>query len=551
ISVNGIIIDVTLAPNTRITGGRLGGKIIGNASVPAILENLVITNGTYLSNVIISNNVTSVGKVEYGPGVQFYFGNKPVPFEKIIVNEDTIKDLTFRGSNLAGGTLDGDINITMGGTITNVKLTAGTKITGGNLKGKIIGDAEKPALLENLSIVADSYLENVIIGKDVYLPDDVELGPNVTLYEEPEEEIEILPTAFFIDEYLNLHDLFNSSFTANIKSGEFTYPNHAMLSFADAENLELSVNIKVLPEDIGKSADMLVVVEHKDRDNPERNSIKVLEPPSWNIWDDDIFSLKPMQHYQKLRSNLKLPIYTGDLIDIAEKISFMSNGHRLFLTDTSGEYAFYVGYRLPDNTIVYNGPEPLHFFVDTGPESCILYALHDDKLNDTQVVIIDLSAGLESSMKPLGPMRHGRDMEGLAIHPDDPDLLFASAGNHAKVDGEELNGYLYTIHRKTGEMKVIGPTGFEKTAGLAFNPIDRTLWAWGRNEGGTGKSRGDNWEIENEIVTNKWTGLIKIDIETGAGTPIKQMNYELHDMGGLAWNSEGDKLYASGDEHLW
>ncbi|MDM8565372.1 choice-of-anchor D domain-containing protein [Candidatus Halobeggiatoa sp. HSG11] len=552
-TVDGIIIDVSLAPNTRITGGRLGGRIIGNSIVPAILEDLVITDGTYLTNVIIGNNVTSVGEVEYGPGIQFYFGTKSVPFEKTIVNEGTIKDLTFRGKNLSGGTLDGDINITMGGTVINVELTAGTKINGGNVKGKVIGDAKKPAILTNLSVVAGSYLENVIISEGVYLPDDVELGPNVTKIEEPVEEVEDLPTAFLIDEYLGVYDLFDASFITNIKTGKVTHPNHAMLTFEQVKKLKLSTNIKVLPDDKGKSADMLVVVEHKDRKNPDRNSIKMLEPPKWNSWDNDIFSLKPMQHYKKLPLSFKLPVYTGDLNDIAEKISFMSNGHKLFLSDTSGEYNFYIGYRLPDQSIVYNGPEPLHFFVETAPESCILYALHDDKLNDSQVVVIDLSAGLKGSMKPLGPMRPGRDMEGLALHPDDPDLLFASAGNHAEVDGEELDGYLYTIHRETGDMKVIGPTGFEKTAGLAFNPVDRTLWAWGRNEGGSDKWRGDgsNWERDNDIVTDKWSGLIKIDIETGKGTPVKQLDYNLHDMGGLAWSFEGDKLYASGDDHLW
>ncbi|MCK5876568.1 MAG: hypothetical protein KAG43_02945, partial [Candidatus Marithrix sp.] len=551
--IEGVIMDVSLAPNTRITGGYLDGRIIGNASVPAILENLVIADGAYLSNVIIGNDVISVGEVEYGPGVHYYFGNQQVPFERTIVNEEILTDFTFRGKDLAGGTLAGKINITMGGTISNVKLAAGTEINGGNLKGRIIGDAKSPAILTNLNIIADSYLENVVISKDVYLPDNVELGPNVTQIEDSIEKIELQPTAFLIDEYLAIHDLFNASFTAKIKTGEFTNPNHAMLTFEEAEKLQLSVNIKILPEDVSKEADILVVVEHKDIDNPDRNSIKVLEPPKWNTWDNDIFSLKSIKHYQYLPLRFRLPIYSGDLTDIVEKVSFMSNGHRLFLTDTSGEYNFYIGYRLPDQSIVYNGPEPLHFFVDSGPESCILYALHDDKLNDSQVVTINLSSSLKDSMKPLGPMRYGRDMEGLAIHPDNPDLLFASAGNHAEVDGKEMDGYLYTIHRKTGDMKVIGPTGFEKTAGLAFNPVDRTLWAWGRNEGGTDNWRGNdnNWERDNEVVTNKWTGLIKIDIETGKGTPMKQMNYDLHDMGGLAWNFEGDKLYASGDEHLW
>jgi len=94
---------------------------------------------------------------------------------------------------------------------------------------------------------------------------------------------------------------------------------------------------------------------------------------------------------------------------------------------------------------------------------------------------------------------------------------------------------LYTIHRKTGEMTVVGPTGFDKTSGLAFNPSDRTLWGWGRNGGND----------------NNWSGLIKIDPETGKGTAVKQFDYKLHNMDGLAWNFEGDKLYAAGDERLW
>jgi hypothetical protein len=203
---------------------------------------------------------------------------------------------------------------------------------------------------------------------------------------------------------------------------------------------------------------------------------------------------------------------------------------------------FYVGYRLEDGMIVFNGVEPIHFFVERAPDSCILYALHDDKLNDSQVITIDLSAGLKGNMKALGPVRDEFDMEGLALHPSDSNLLFGSGGNHAvekvvELDGHSISvgdGYLYTIHRQTGEITGIGPTGFEKVAGLAFNPSDKTLWGWGRNE-----------------VKEKWTGIVKIDSNTGVATPIKQFDYQQHDMGGLAWSHDGRKLYASGDHRLW
>jgi len=69
--VKGIIKDVSLAPNTKISGGLVGGYLIGDASAPARLENLKVTNGSYLENIIIGNNVKLGDDVTYGPGVQF------------------------------------------------------------------------------------------------------------------------------------------------------------------------------------------------------------------------------------------------------------------------------------------------------------------------------------------------------------------------------------------------------------------------------------------------------------------------------------------------
>ena len=140
-------------------------------------------------------------------------------------------------------------------------------------------------------------------------------------------------------------------------------------------------------------------------------------------------------------------------------------------------------------------------------------------------------------MKPLGPMYKGHDIEGLALHPFNKELLYGSAGDHAKVPDKENQGkgHVYTIHRETGELTWIGATGFEKVSGLAFNPHDHQLWGWARNE----------------ASKNQWTGIITIDPETGIGTPVKQFDYRQHDMGGLTWNYEGTKLYASGDSTLW
>lgn len=504
-----IIQDVKLAPNTQLHGGNLQGHIQGDEQQPAQLDSVTINTGSLVSNVIIGQNV---------------------------INEGTIADSEFRGSELSGGTLAGNITNTMGGTIRDVRLAPNTSINGGNLQGNIIGDPNAPALLENVIISAGSSLEHVIIGDNVTLANDVKLGAGVQFANPPADAQPVIappqPTCFKITPNGQFQPLYQGEFQGSIHTGDEMLSNHAMLTYSQAESLQLSTTIAVLPEHVGQPAELLIVAIHQD-DNRGADSMRVLQ--DWKPWDNQIKHLKVAKVYQQLPEILEELLYQGDLANIAAEFTLMSNGHLLSFTDTAGEYTIYVGYRLTDGTIIFNGVEPIHFFVERAPDSCILYALHDDKLNDSQPITIDLSAGLQGDMQALGPMRKGRDMEGLALHPTDLELLFASAGDHANVAGQELDGYLYTIHRETGKMKVIGPTGFDKVAGLAFNPADKTLWGWGRNE----------------KKNNKWTGIIKIDILTGKGTPIKQFNYQQHDMGGLAWDFDGNKLYASGDHHLW
>jgi len=514
---NAIISNVKLAANAELSGGNLQGYINGEAQSPALLDSVTIEGN--VSNVIIGKNVK---------------------------NEGMITDSEFRGDVLSGGTLSGIISNTFGGTIQDVQLAGNMTLIGGNLKGEIIGDADAPALLEHIRVSVPSTLENVIIGDNVYLPEEVVLGEGVKFLNEPEEETpEEVVTAFRI----NAEGQKTNSQTiliGEIKTLDGKQPNHAMFSYEEAEFLEISAMITPFFEEIGENSDIFMVAIHKD-DPREANLMR--HGNDWIDWDKDISSLKPVQTDLQLPETLELPIYQGDLSDIASEVSFESNGHIFHWEDVSGEYEFFVGYKLDDGSLTYNGVSSIHFFVETAPEYCILYAVHDQGLNDSQFITIDLSAGLNGDMKPLGPLYPGRDIEGLALHPLDNNLLYGSAGDHSDVKCENLNGedenlnsecenldgHVYTINRETGELSLIGPTGFEKVSGLAFNSIDNSLWGWGRNEG----------------KDNKWTGIIQIDPETGVGTPIKQFDYKKHDMGGLAWSIDGRKLYASGGSTLW
>jgi subtilisin-like proprotein convertase family protein len=605
--VDGAFEDVYLSAGTRFSG-KIGGKVTGDPTTPknaALLKNATVKAGSYLSNVTIGNKVTLGEDITYTnvkfqskkltdgtlagkiishkrtiisgvnlvAGMQLVGGRLqgeikgdpqyPARLDSVtiegsvshviigqkVINKGTITDSEFRCLLLSGGTLSGHITNTFAGTIEDVRLGKDMTLSGGYLAGEIIGDANGKATLMNV-IISAGRLENVIIADNVRLAKDVKLGSGVRfvdapVYYEPTKPVapepEKVPTAFAINPQGQLVES-DATFIEEIETRDGIQVNHTMFSYEEAKSLNISATVTIAPEDVGKVADILMVAIHKD-DAREANSMR--ETIKWVDWDKEI------SHLETVASDLQLPsgsleifVYKGDLSDIAAEFTFESNGYTFDLEDVSGEYQFFLGYQLEDGTLVYNGVEPIHFFVDSAPEQCIVYAVHDGGLNDSQFIQIDLSAGLQGDMQPLGPEYRGRDIEGLALHPDFDYLLYGSAGNETQIRDQEtldilearnlgtenINGYVYTIHRETGELSLIGPTGFDKVSALAFHPINNTLWAWARSD--------------------NWSGIITIDPETGVGTPFKQFDHQ-YDMDGLAFNPEGSKLYVSGGGTLW
>ena len=119
-----------------------------------VLEGTIINDGGWLANATIDSQATVIGGIATG----------------YIINEGIMANIEFRGKTLIGGELSGIITNTKEGIIQNVQLAADTKITGGRAGGKIEGEPEAPAVLENLTVEAGSELSNIIIGENVQLP---------------------------------------------------------------------------------------------------------------------------------------------------------------------------------------------------------------------------------------------------------------------------------------------------------------------------------------------------------------------------------------------
>jgi hypothetical protein len=155
--------------------------------------------------------------------------------------------------------------------------------------------------------------------------------------------------------------------------------------------------------------------------------------------------------------------------------------------------------------------------------SCSAYAISDDYslmpvvVHRTQLLKIDKDSGQVTTIGAPLPPKEG--IEGLAISPITHTMYAVSGGYAAK----SLNGSLYRVNSNTGEIQIVGDTGFKGTSSLAFRN-DGSLWAWSNS------------------------GLISINPNTAQSSLVFSSN---KDFEGLAWSSDGKTLYASKFTSLW
>ncbi len=554
----------------------------------AAAYDLMVTSQGNISNVILSGTVSNQGWISNAivqPNTLLTGGT----LSGYIENQGILSNFLFRGALLQGGLLEGEITVNnpMGGIIHDVHLAAGTSVVGGQLKGRIEGDPKAPAHLSKLRILPNTYLAHVILAVDVELPKQFTLGPGVQfvkvfgkpgsdegMVQNPsdqgetqnnEDELETAneessvsddfevepgndlnevgitesaaPQVWLVEEEEDLESLESmadsfepssttgigltvegelvatqADFVPEILSVNGNLGNHALLFPDQAKDLNLQVQLQVDPAHVGNAAELLVMVHYQHRSESLYYS-KVGE--SWWPWEYTMSEAPATKVYSRLPASLTVPIFQGDL------------------SAYQGEFTVFVGYRLTgEQTLFYNGNSPLHFFVNLAPEKCLLYALHDGQLNNSQFLKIDLSEDLAGNLQALGPVYKGHDIESMTLHPANPDVLYAASGDDARIKGEKVSsGIIYTVNRKTGALTKVGVSGFEQVAALSFNPVDKTLWGWGK----TSKLKG----------VGKWSGLILIDAKTGKASPFQQFDINKYDMGDITWSKDGKKLYAS------
>ena len=140
--------DITVEPFTSISEINLAGTVINHGWIAnaTILPDTTVTGGTLTS---------------------------------YIINHGTVTDVTFRGAELVGGTLAGDIVVTNQqeqlGILKDVTLAAKTTVMGGQLAGVITGNADSKAVIYGAIILSGAHLTNVIIAQDTRIEEDADV----------------------------------------------------------------------------------------------------------------------------------------------------------------------------------------------------------------------------------------------------------------------------------------------------------------------------------------------------------------------------------------
>jgi len=151
------------------------------------------------------------------------------------------------------------------------------------------------------------------------------------------------------------------------------------------------------------------------------------------------------------------------------------------------------------------------------PCPTLVYGVDDRGLNNSQFFTMD---PVTHATNALGPTHYGYDIEALDLDPI-TNVLYATASDNNEFG---LSGYLFTIDKQTGDLTVVGTTGFKSVEGLSFRP-DGTLWGWAEDK-----------------------GLITIDPTTLATTMVFPSELDIE---GLAWNNDGTLLYGVSGRKLY
>jgi len=162
----------------------------------------------------------------------------------------------------------------------------------------------------------------------------------------------------------------------------------------------------------------------------------------------------------------------------------------------------------------------------TSQPACVLYAVHDEGIRDSQLITVDVAGGVVTA---LGPLHRRVDLEGLDFNPTTLELV-ASGG----MDGREPSR-LYQVDDTNGAISEVGVirdangTPFYEVASLSFRP-DGGLWGFA--------SEGDP----------AMRGILQIDPATAEAQVAVTSTLDVE---ALAWTPDGTTLWMAVRKQLY
>jgi Leucine-rich repeat (LRR) protein len=158
--------------------------------------------------------------------------------------------------------------------------------------------------------------------------------------------------------------------------------------------------------------------------------------------------------------------------------------------------------------------------IDEKVEStCLVYALHDGGLNDSQIFTINPNNDFE--INALGETHFGHDIEGMAIDPN-TQTIYVSSGDNPDVGLAQ--GYIYQVDKLDGTLTPFCSTGFADISAMSFHPQEHRLWVWANGDG--------LFTIEVDQIEN---GVCQTTQKIASNAKIE----------GITWDNQGQKLYGA------
>ncbi|MCK5877643.1 MAG: hypothetical protein KAG43_08405, partial [Candidatus Marithrix sp.] len=112
---------------------------------------------------------------------------------------------------------------------------------------------------------------------------------------------------------------------------------------SQAKQVRIIAQIYIDPQDIGKIAEILLVARYTD---PQDKTVLYNRGNKiWQVWKEQFDSLLTAQNHPLLPEIVNIFVFEGKL-------------------SLAGEFTVFVGYRLENGTIIFNGLEPLNFIVE-------------------------------------------------------------------------------------------------------------------------------------------------------------------------------------------